>query len=157
MQKLNSFIDNIENKLAYYQKADPAVSTSTVGWHMEHTLLVIIKITAALKQSEPENYRWKFNINRSIVYAFNTIPRGRGKAPQTVQPTAGIDREHLTKTILAARERVLMLETLPANAHFSHPYFGMLNIEATIRFLKIHTKHHLKIMDDIVRSKVVSN
>ena len=28
--------------------------------------------------------------------------------------------------------------------------FGMLNKQQTLRFLEMHTKHHLKIVDDIL-------
>jgi len=37
------------------------------------------------------------------------------------------------------------------NAHFNHFIFGALNKNRTIRFLEIHTNHHLKIIKDILK------
>jgi hypothetical protein len=36
---------------------------------------------------------------------------------------------------------------------FEHPYFGKLKLKETIRFLEIHTTHHLSIIEDIVITK----
>ena len=44
------------------------------------------------------------------------------------------------------------MKELHANSNFKHPYFGVLNLKMTKRFLEIHTNHHLKIIKEILQS-----
>ena len=53
---------------------------------------------------------------------------------------------HVNKT----RETIKGLETVSKDHFFPHPYFGNLKKKETIRFLEIHTNHHLKIIRDII-------
>jgi hypothetical protein len=43
-------------------------------------------------------------------------------------------------------------EKLDKNAHFQHPFFGILNKKETDNFLALHTKHHLMIIKDILET-----
>jgi hypothetical protein len=43
-------------------------------------------------------------------------------------------------------------EKLDKNAHFPHPFFGILNKKETDNFLALHTKHHLMIIKDILET-----
>ncbi len=42
---------------------------------------------------------------------------------------------------------------LPENVYFNHHVFGMLTKKQTLRFLEIHTKYHLKIVNDILKKQ----
>lgn len=42
------------------------------------------------------------------------------------------------------------LFSLNQNQYFSHYIFGILNRDKTLRFIEIHTNHHLKIVRDIL-------
>ena len=44
-----------------------------------------------------------------------------------------------------------MIKKAHHNAYFRHLIFGNLNKKRTIRFLQIHTAHHLKIIQDILK------
>jgi hypothetical protein len=149
MQKLLSLLIELENKIPAYKTSNTKVSKGDVGWHIQHTALATVRIIDALKQSNPSAYKWKFNWTRSYVLLINNIPKGR-KAPQSVTPTGDITEETLYFGIEKAKGRIQELETLHVNHHFMHPFFGNLNRKATIKFLKLHARHHLKIINHII-------
>ena len=79
------------------------------------------------------------------------IPRGKGKAPKIVMPTDDIKEEQLRDQLSLARKNIDDISSINGNATFKHPYFGVLNKKQTIKFVEVHTKHHLKIMRDILK------
>ena len=151
MNKLRLLLTQLENHIPNHEKLDTKVSQSNVGWQIDHSLLVINSIINQLKTSDPKHYRWKFNKMRIFFRIVNTIPRGKVKSPKVVQPVQNASIEELMKKLTLAKENIAALEILHPNSYFSHPFFGDLNLKAAIWFLKLHTKHHLKIIDDIVR------
>ena len=44
-----------------------------------------------------------------------------------------------------------VLNILETRYFFTHPYFDNLNLKATIKMLKLHTKHHINIINDIIK------
>ncbi|MFZ1263289.1 MAG: hypothetical protein WAT34_07230, partial [Chitinophagaceae bacterium] len=67
MKSLLSFINELENKLPFIEQKKEAVSQVTVGWHLEHSLLALIKMISAVEQSNPADIKKKFNLKRSLV------------------------------------------------------------------------------------------
>ena len=134
MQKLSLPLSHLQSQIPNHQKLNTAISQSNVGWHIEHSLMVIINITEVLKKSDPANYKWKFSLSRSYVYTFNKIPRGRGKAPKSVQPKDDITIETLNSNVAKAQLKIQELEKLHPKSYFVHPYFGMLTLKQTIKF-----------------------
>jgi hypothetical protein len=51
---------------------------------------------------------------------------------------------------MALKEKIKELTGLHPNSFFVHPFFGKLNLKATIKMLEIHTKHHIYIINDII-------
>ncbi len=149
MNKLNTLLDQLLAKVAHFDVENQQVSQGKVGWHIEHSLLVLSGITKVLAMSNPSEYKSKFNFAKFVVMTFNFIPRGRGKAPQTTQPKSEVTAENLTAHIIKTREKVKELDTMNQDLFFKHPYFGDLKLKEAVRFLEIHTKHHLKIINDI--------
>ena len=127
------------------------VSAAAIGWHIEHSLLTVNAIIDQLKKSNPADYIWKFNFTRTLVFTINKIPRGRAKAPKVVQPKNSITMGTLKLHINNTKENITALQTLQTNNHFEHPFFGKLNLKPAIKFLSLHTNHHLKIMKDIAK------
>lgn len=150
MKKLIKQIQQLESYLSFYNTVNPAVSSASIGWHIEHSLLVIKQITATVAQSDPALFESKFNFMRSWVFLLNYIPRGKAKAPNSVLPGEGLDSNKLEESIAHTYQALNYLKDCQSNQYFMHPYFGALNQEQTIRFLAIHTKHHIKIMQDIL-------
>lgn len=151
MKKLTKQLQQLESYLPFYSTVNPVVSSASVGWHIEHSLLVIKQITATVAQSDPALFERKFNFTRSWVFLLNYIPRGKAKAPNTVLPGKDIDSNKLEESIAHTYQAMNYLKDCQSNQYFMHPFFGALNQEQTIRFLAIHTKHHLKIIQDILK------
>ena len=131
-----------------YAKANTSISQGSVGWHLAHSLLTINGIIEALRKSDPKQYVWKFNLTRSYVFTTGKIPRGKGKAPSVVHPKSE-DLATIQHLLELSKERLLVLENIPSNQYFHHPYFGHMRKKKTIQFLVLHTRHHLQIMQEI--------
>ena len=151
MENLVALINELESKLPFIEQKKEAVSQVTVGWHLEHSLLALIKMITAVEKSNPADYKWKFNLNRSIVLALGKFPRGRGKAPDSVKPGEEITRANITGLIVKAKQKVELFEKLGKDKFFKHPLFGDLRGKQARRIIVIHTHHHIKIINDIIR------
>jgi len=146
---LTKEVVELEKMIAHSEICATSVSSKSIDWHIDHSLKVILKISKSLKYSESITYKWKFNLIRSIIFLTQYIPRGKGKAPKVVLPPNKILKEDLLLQIDKTYQNLNEFENLPANSNFKHPYFGLLNLKMTKKFLKIHTNHHLKIIRDI--------
>jgi hypothetical protein len=152
MDKLTALINELESRIPNSKRIALAVSAVAVDWHIQHSLLAFINIIEAAKNSNPQNYKWQFNLKRILVFGMNKIPRGKGQAPKTSQPESVITELQLQKNIEIAKIKLIDLKRIPPNSYFEHPVFGKLNLRYTSKLLKIHTIHHLKIIDDIIKA-----
>lgn len=149
MQNLKKILLQLESKIPFYEKTNPSVSNSTVGWQIEHSLKTITQIVLAIKNSNPQEYQWKFNKSKLVITILGFIPRGKAKAPKGVLPDENISEESLVKSLQNVKAILEEWKSCDKNAYFNHPFFGNLNKKSTEWFLKLHTKHHLKIINDI--------
>ncbi len=151
MKKLLLLLNEMEQHSMHYDKVHTSTSHAIVGWHIQHSLLVITQIVTRLKKSDPEVYKWKFNLARTFVYLSGRIPRGKGKAPETVIPQGEINSIQISAGVLEARKLIDEISALHPNNYIKHPYFGDLNVKQVKTFLLLHTHHHLKIIKDILK------
>ena len=152
MRNLETPLSELYAYVADAENINETVSSVNIGWHIEHTLLVIIKIIESVIKSDPGKYKWKFNISRTIVFTLNKIPRGKGIAPDIVKPKQKepVDYDSLfAKTKMSIEE----LQKADPNQYFLHPVFGNLHKKNTFIMLDIHTRHHIHIINDILSSK----
>ena len=152
MSNLKTLVNQLESHIVDFEKTNVAISQSSIGWHIDHSLMVINGIIDQLKKSNPEQYKWRLNWNRIFIQSINKIPRGKAKAPKVVQPIEPATADLLISKLEIAKNSLLDLETLNANSYFTHPYFGDLNLKNTLWFLNLHTNHHLKIIKDIANN-----
>ena len=150
MKNLENLLAEIESKISQQSVLNKSVSEASVGWHVEHILLVINGIISRLKRSNPAEFKGAFKMSRFIVFTTGIIPRGRAKSPESVVPKP-FDTESLIAHIAIAKERIKQLDEMNPNFFMEHPFFGHLKKEDTIKFLRIHTNHHLKIINDILK------
>lgn len=152
MNKINELILQLEKKQSVSDKENKAVSLKPVSWHLQHSLLVIQQICYALQNSNPTEYKWRFNFWRLVVMGKNKITRGKGKAPSRVLPKEEITAELLAETFAKTKQDVVKLTNLQANHFFNHPFFGDLNLKPSKKFIALHTQHHLDIIEDILKT-----
>lgn len=150
MESLERQVKQLEQNMAYMHVTNEKISKGSVGWHVEHSLMVMINIISALKKSDPSTYHWKFNWNRTRIFLTQKIPRGRVKAPSQVQPKGEINLDELRAKLAKVYQSLEEVKALPSNAFFHHFIFGDLNLADTHYFLRIHTHHHLKIMAELI-------
>jgi hypothetical protein len=150
MHKLLKQIKELESKIPNQEDYNPEISKSNVGWHIEHILLTNKMIIEAVEKSNPADYTWSFKLPRIVVFTMNKIPRGRAKAPKVVVPKT-YDEQTLLEHLKIVTLKIQGLENMSSDKYFDHPYFGNLRLNKTIKFLEIHTKHHLEIINDIIK------
>ncbi len=151
MKSLQKQLHEMDALLDKSERMNPKVSEANIAWHLEHSLLVINQVIASLKHSNAKMYQPTFSLIKWNVILFGFIPKGKAKAPQSVSPKEGSDKCKITQELALAKENIEDLNCISANKYFEHPLFGHLNVRLTTRFLAIHTHHHLKIMQEILR------
>ncbi len=147
---LSPLIEMVENYIPQRDSIDPEVSKVDVAWQLDHILKTINRISEALEKSNPEKYSSSTNAMRIITLTAGYIPRGRAQSPEIVRPPETILTSDIQKQIKEAQANIEKLKKLDDNSYFNHFVFGDLNKSQTIRFLEVHTKHHLKIVKDIL-------
>lgn len=151
MKSLVVLITELETKIPYVEQKKETVSQVTVGWHIEHSLLAFVKMISAVENSNPADYKWKFNLKRSFVLGFGKIPRGKAKAPDSVRPAVEISMVNINGLFEKAKQKAVLFEKLGQDKFFTHPVFGDVQVKQARRVIAIHTHHHLKIINDILK------
>jgi hypothetical protein len=156
MKNLQHLLSELQKKIPLQDLLNPAISKSSVGWHIEHSLLTLNVIMSALKQSNPADYKSTFDIRSEVVMLLGIIPRGKVKAPAVVRPAPTFDENSLQQHLLAVRKNLESLNSLSPDHYFTHPFLGDFRLKPAIKFMKVHTNHHLKIIKDIVKRSQTS-
>ena len=149
---LKDEIAALQQMIAHSEVISTQISVNGIDWHIYHSLKVIIQVSKALQRSDPSAFQFKYNLLRSVIFISGKIPRGKGKAPKSVLPPDNILKEDLFLQIKEVNKHLKEMKDLPPDSNFKHPYFGVLNLKMSLRFLDIHTNHHLKIMNEILKS-----
>ena len=148
---LSPLLTKVENYIPERDRKNPDVSKVDVAWQLDHILKTFNRITDVLSKSNPEDYSSSINAARTFSLTAGYIPRGRAQSPDVVRPPEVIITEDIYKQLEEAKANILKLKTLNDKSNFDHPYFGQLNKAHAIRFIEVHTKHHLKIVEDILK------
>lgn len=149
--KLASQIKESASYIEQANKVKPSVSKASIAWQIYHLLSVIVAVVKTLKESQNKAPKEKFNFWKHFVLITRFIPRGKVKAPKSVNPTGNISRSQLEMIIEEAQKAIQDLAKLPREAHFKHPVLGYLQKKKAIHFLEVHTEHHLKIIRDTLK------
>jgi hypothetical protein len=128
---------------------NPSISQVSTYWHIDHSLQVLLQVINYLNNSITKDYKPRFSIIKWLIMTTRYIPRGKGRAPQQTVPKLKSTQNELKILLDKAKSAVQTIGSVPENKNFKHPYFGYLNKKETLKFLEIHTNHHLKIIKDI--------
>ena len=147
---LREYLEDIETYTPYFLSKNERVSGGSVGWHLDHTLKVVNGVLDILNKTKPENFKKEFKLSKLVIFSLGFIPRGKARAPKIVLPPETILESDLKSQLLVAYEKLNFIKNIHPKAYFKHHIFGTLDKQQTLRFLEIHTKHHLKIVKDIL-------
>ncbi len=144
-------LNEVKQKLPMIDRQNEAISKAPVGWHIQHSLMVINVIISSLEKSEEKNYKWRPNFLRTVIMTAGKFPRGKAQSPKSVRPKEKFSLDKLQADFIATETNLEKLDSLPKSSFFTHPIFGDMKLKPAIRFLKLHTNHHLKIIEDIIK------
>jgi len=141
----------MEDSIQFKERKNLKVSKATVGWHLDHSLKVLNGVLIAIKESDPKLYKKKFNSLRFITFILGKFPRGKAKSPKRVLPPEIIETTAIENQLRELKKNIEFIPELKEHQFFEHPFFCHLNKKQTIKFLGMHTNHHLKIIKDILK------
>jgi hypothetical protein len=151
LKKINTALNSLESNIEHHSVSNAKVSKSDVAWHIDHSLKVVNNVCIALQKSDPECFKNNFSFLGKVFFTLGFFPRGKAKAPKHVIPPEIILKEDLILQMQHAKTNVETISSLEKNAYFKHPLFGDINKKRVAHFLALHTNHHLKIINDIVK------
>jgi hypothetical protein len=123
--------------------------------HLDHTIKVASGLLHVLNKEEIPRLPRGISLVGRLVLLTGWIPRGRGRSPERMLPApATVDELQQRLTEMDAQiERIAnRTAATPAFPIVRHPVFGGLTYGQALRFIAIHTHHHLKILDDARRT-----
>ena len=148
---LDEELAEIESLIEKRDVKNTAVSQADVAWHLDHSLKVVNRLSESLSSSNPEDFSSDLSMSRLVVFTTGIIPRGRAQASEEFLPPDDIRTEDIIAQLATARTHIAGLSSLDEKAHMEHPVFKTLDKGQTKRLMKVHTRHHLKIIRDILR------
>ena len=148
---LNKEFLKIEEYLSVMEKTNVDVSEAPIKWHLLHILQVISGVINEAVNSNTDEFSSKSNIKWWFVSTFGKIPRGKVKAPDAVNPNFDITEEDIQIALENAKLSLSEWSKLEKNNFYVHHILLHLNKRKIKRFLKVHTRHHLRIISDIVK------
>lgn len=154
IQPIHEQLNRLENYLPFKERIDTTISQANVGWHIEHSLAVLDQILDSMKNSIPSEFRYQFHFWKMLIFLKGSIPRGKAKAPKTVRVEhPSFEAEAIKQKNEMVISKLNEVKSLDKNAFFIHPFFGKMNRKESIRMMYLHTDHHLKIIEDILKHK----
>jgi len=153
IQLINSAIDHLEASIPHAQIGAPKVSARAIDWHIEHSLKAAILIIDAIGQSNPADYKPKFSPTKTLILQMGRIPRGRAVSPDILNTKGPISLGKVPEMLKNLRALLLTIEEKAEKSYFDHPIFGHMKRNEALKFVAIHSKHHLKIIQDILAAQ----
>ena len=152
LEEIERSIDEFRALVSHADATAPSVSEWSVGMHIHHCCLSMIGISKSLRKSTPPMPRAKPSLARTIVVKFGFIPRGRAQSPSFVVPQPAMAQTELAALLDTSRELLGVAKTLDPGTWFGHPLLGTMRRDDAFAFVRVHNRHHLRIVADILRA-----
>lgn len=157
----------LEDASAAPFEAAPAVSGWTPAQHLFHAASIDRSVFAWLRgqcddaeataraSAADSSAEGGPNVTGQLLLLFGRFPRGRAQAPERFVPPAPVGREALAELLAENRTALHALwRCLPRidalEGRRKHPVMGRLNPREWLRFARIHTGHHQRIVREII-------
>ncbi len=97
------------------------------------------------------------NLLGTVLLRFGRIPRGKAQAPEAARPDPAVEVAELAAILqkqwgYLERIKDRRTEVPTLEKRFNHPILGDFSASDAIRFVRVHTSHHLKLVDKILRA-----
>ncbi len=156
-QQLLSLSEDTDERI---NRRRESVSDWSVAQHLDHLAqangLCAAAVTQLLESPSASPGPGLTLAGRAVLLT-GWIPRGRGKAPTRTVPSAATLSETRSRlrdalaAVTAIGERLHELDG--ARGRLGHPALGGFTAFQWLRFIAIHSRHHLKIIEEIQRSE----
>ena len=147
-----SSLDALEAMIPDRDRASSEVSKWSVGMQIHHCLISTKAILDSVSESEPGAEKPTFSFPRLVLMTFGRIPRGKGRAPEASHPQPSPSEEVLRQALQEARDAQARARQADKASYWRHFIFGVMPRDKALRFVEIHNKHHLRIVDDILKA-----
>lgn len=152
LERILSALDQLESHLADWQLRNTDVSEWSVGQQAEHVLKATSTFTVlALRNRQPDGSGIQKQL-KGLLLKRGSFPRGVAKAPDVSIPGDETPEDALHTLLLKTRNRVTRLGEVSATAVAHHPYLGEMDRDEAVHFMAIHLEHHLRIIEDILKT-----
>ena len=87
------------------------------------------------------------------LLAAGKLPRGEAQAPRMVRPPERVDRAMLAQWLAEGEAAVQALDParlVPGELKIPHQLLGPLDAPEWLRFARVHSEHHLAIVDELL-------
>jgi len=158
MTELSETLALCESMMDHADALAPEVSSWSVGQHLEHILIVASGFAVALasgRRPAPERRtsdaaEREQRYSKQSVLVHGRIPRGTIKVPPAGEPSGALDSNALRRLLAKTESRLERSRQVPETTLAYHPLMGELTRNEVFRFLEVHTRHHLVIIDEIL-------
>jgi hypothetical protein len=157
LRDLSRQMDEITSFIGRGDESVCTLKQNISGWsaaeQLDHTLKVNGSVLArVLQDPEPDPLPKPMNLIGRIILALGWIPRGKGRSPKSMrgEPATCPALETQASKVRQQLEAVTAAHVARSRPLVPHPRFGGLSTEEALRFMVVHTEHHLKIVREIV-------
>lgn len=91
------------------------------------------------------------SLARELVFTTGRIPRGRARTGKNLVPPPAVPQAELLALIDESARQMDVAGDLDPGTWITHPVFGALRRDDALKFTRIHNRHHLKIVSDILK------